>query len=81
MRMSSAPHEPFRAKGNDLIFLARRFPDLNPVGMAVSKLKTLIRKPAARSCQALRKKVGAACCRFQPQQCRNCFTAAGCGIR
>jgi len=69
----------FRAKGNDLIFLAPCSPDLNPIGMAVSKLKTLIRKAVARTCQALWKKVGAVCDLFQPQQCRNCFTAAGCG--
>ena len=69
----------FRAKDNDLIFLAPCSPDLNPIGMAVSKLKTLIRKAVARTCQALWKKVGAVCDLFQPQQCRNCFTAAGCG--
>ena len=46
-----------RAEGNDLIFPAPCSPDLNPVGMTVSKLKTLIRKAAARTCQALRKKL------------------------
>ena len=41
------------AQGNDLIFLPPYSPDLNPIEMAFSKLKTLIRKAAARTCQAL----------------------------
>jgi len=68
-----------RAQGNDLIFLPPCSPDLNPIGMAFSKLKTLIRKAAARTCQALWKKVGAVCDLFQAQECRNYFAAAGYG--
>ena len=68
-----------RAQGNDLIFLPPCSPDLNPVEMAFPKLKTLIRKAAARTCQALSKKVGAVCDLFQAQECRNDFAAAGYG--
>ena len=50
-----------RAQGNDLIFLPPCSPDLNPIGMAFSKLKTLIRKAAARTCQALWAQVGKVC--------------------
>jgi len=68
-----------RAQGNDLIFLPPYSPDLNPIEMAFSKLKTLIRKAAARTNQALCRQVGAVCALFQPHECRNYFIAAGYG--
>ena len=68
-----------RAQGNDLIFLPPYSPDLNPIEMAFSKLKTLIRKAAARPYEALGKCVGAVCDLFQPQECKNYFKAAGYG--
>ena len=66
-----------RSQGNDLIFLPPYSPDLNPIEMAFSKLKTLIRKAAARTYEALWKQVGEVCDLFQPQECRNYFAAAG----
>ena len=69
-----------QAQGNDLIFLPPYSPDLNPIEMAFSKLKTLIRKAAARTYQALWKQVGAVCDLFRPQECRNYFFAAGYGL-
>lgn len=48
--------------------------------MAFSKLKTLIRKAAARTYDALWKQVGTVCDLFLPQECRNCFRAAGYGL-
>ena len=48
--------------------------------MAFSKRKTLIRKAAARTYQALWKQVGAVCDRFHPQECRNDVIAAGYAI-
>jgi len=71
--------ELLRAQGNDLIFLPPYSPDLNPIEMAFSKLKTLIRKAAARTYQALWRQVGAVCDLFQPDECRNYFFAAGYG--
>ena len=68
-----------RAHGCDLIFLPPYSPDLNPIEMAFSKLKTLIRKAAARTYHALWKQVGAVCELFQPHECRNYFKAAGYG--
>ena len=68
-----------RAQGNELIFLPPYSPDLNPLEMALSKLKTLIRKAAARTYQALWQQVGAVCHLFQPQECRNYSIAAGYG--
>ena len=68
-----------RAQGNDLIFRPPYSPDLNPIEMAFSKLKTMIRKAAVRTYQALWKKVGEVCDLFQPQECKNYFKAAGYG--
>ena len=69
-----------RAQGNDLIFLPPYSPDLNPIEMAFSKLKTLIRKAAARTYQALWTCVGAVCDLFPSQECTNYFKAAGYGL-
>jgi transposase len=71
--------ELLRAQGNDQIFLPPYSPDLNSIEMAFSKLKTLIRKAAARTYQALWRQVGAVCDLFHPQECRNHFIAAGYG--
>ena len=77
-----------RAQGNDLIFLPPYSPDpgsspgqaLNPIEMAFSKLKTLLRKAAARTYQALWTCVGAVCDLFPSQECTNYFKAAGYGL-
>ena len=71
--------ELLRAKGCDLIFLPPYSPDLNPIEMAFSKLKTMIRKAAARTYQDLWNTVGRVCDLFPSQQCSNYFYAAGYG--
>ena len=72
--------ELLRAQGNDLIFLPPYSPDLNPIEMAFSKLKTLIRKAATRTYDALWRTVGAVCDLFKPHECMNYFKAAGYGL-
>jgi transposase len=58
----------------------RAFTRANGVhALIFSRLRTLIRKAAARTCHALWKQVGAACDLFPPTECRNCFMAAGYG--
>lgn len=52
-------------------------PDLNPIEMAFAKLKTLIRKAAARSYQTLWQAVGHVCDLFTEEECYNYFKAAG----
>ena len=52
-------------------------PDLNPIEMAFSKLKALIRKAAARTYDDLWKAVGTVCSLFTPDECYNFFRAAG----
>lgn len=71
--------ELLRAQGNDLIFLPPYSPDLNPIEMAFSKLKTMMRKAATRTYDALWQTVGAVCGLFQPHECKNYFKAAGYG--
>lgn len=59
------------------LFLPKYSPDLNPIEMAFSKLKALIRKNAARSYEELWKAVGHICSLFTPVECYNFFKAAG----
>jgi transposase len=67
------------AKGCQIIFLPPYSPDLNPIEMAFSKLKTLLRKAAARTCQDLWKQIGRACDLFTSQECASYFRAEGYG--
>jgi len=59
------------------LFLPKYSPDLNPIEMAFSKLKALIRKAAARTYDDLWRAVGNVCSLFNPQECKNFFAAAG----
>ena len=64
-------------QGAWFLFLPRYSPDLNPIEMAFSKLKTLLRKAAARTYEALWKAAGDICNLFSPQECWNYLKAAG----
>ncbi|MGQ3215792.1 IS630 family transposase [Shinella sp.] len=66
-----------KAKGAWLLFLPPYSPGLNPIEMAFSKLKTLLRKRAARSFDAITLALGEICDRFAVSECRNYFKAAG----
>ena len=59
------------------LFLPKYSPDLNPIEMAFSKLKALIRKVAARTHDELWQAVGNICSLFTPHECYNFFAAAG----
>jgi len=61
------------------LFLPPYSPDLNPIEMAFSKLKALVRKAAARTHDDLWRVAGQACDLFSPNECRNYLTAAGYG--
>lgn len=58
-------------RGAWLLFLPPYSPGLNPIEMAFSKLKALLRKKAARTFDALCE----ICNLFDPIQCRNFFSA------
>ncbi len=63
--------------GAELMFLPPYSPDFNPIEMAFSKLKALLRARAERTVGALWDTVGALLPAFTPSQCASFFTAAG----
>ncbi len=65
------------AAGASLVFLPPYSPDFNPIEMAFSKLKALMRKAAERTRDGLWDAVANAIDAFPPQECKNYFTAAG----
>lgn len=66
-----------KQRGAWLLFLPAYSPDLNPIEMAFSKLKTLLRKRAARSFDAITKALGEIVGLFSIDECLNFFRAAG----
>jgi transposase len=64
-------------RGARLRYLPPYSPDFNPIEMAFSKLKSILRKAAARIVEDLWEAIGSALQNFTPQQCRNYFAAAG----
>ncbi len=67
-----------KERGAWILFLPRYSPDLNPIEMAFSKLKSLLRKAKARTYEDLWKALGQVCDLFTPQECWNYFKATGC---
>jgi transposase len=66
-----------RAAGARLFFLPPYSPDLNPIEMMFSKLKTLIRKADERSVEATWKRVGEVLKAFTPNECAAYLRHAG----
>ncbi len=52
-------------------------PDVNPIANAFAKLKTLLRKAAARAVDHLWRVIGDRPDAFTPAECANYFVAAG----
>jgi transposase len=65
------------AAGATLLYLPPYSPDFNPIEMAFSKLKALLRKAAARTKDELWDAVANAIDTFTPSECENYFAAAG----
>ncbi len=65
------------AAGAELRFLPPYSPDFNPIEMAFSKLKALLKKAAARTLKDLFEAIVNGIDTFTPQECRNYFNAAG----
>ena len=63
--------------GASLRFLPPYSPDFNPIENAFSKLKTFLRKVAARTVDDLWNAIGQAIDTFTPSECQNYFAAAG----
>lgn len=66
-----------RSRGARLLFLPQYSPDLNPIEMALSKLKAHLRAASARTFEALVAAIGNICDLFPPEECQNYFEAAG----
>jgi transposase len=65
------------ASGATMLLLPPYSPDFNPIEMAFSKLKALIRKAAPRTIPELWDTLAAALEAFSPAECKNYFAAAG----
>lgn len=73
----SGVREAIETAGASLLYLPPYSPDFNPIEMAFSKFKALIRKAAARTVTDLWHAIGQAFWAFTPQECQNYFAAAG----
>ena len=69
--------EAIEKAGAQLLYLPPYSPDFNPIEMAFSKLKALLRKAAARTIPELWSAIAKAIDAFTPEQCQNYFAAAG----
>jgi transposase len=69
--------EAIEAAGGTPLLLPPYSPDLNPIEMAFSKLKRLLRKAAARTVEALWEVIGRLLDHFSPQECANYIRHAG----
>ena len=69
--------EAIERTGAELRFLPPYSPDFNPIEMAFSKLKALLRGRGERTMDALWKSVGQLLPAFKPTECANYFAAAG----
>jgi transposase len=65
------------AAGARLLYLPPYSPDFNPIEMAFSKLKALLRKASERTIDDLWKRIGKLIDTFQPIECANFFSHAG----
>lgn len=73
----SGVREAIERTGALLLFLPPYSPDFNPIEMAFSKLKALLRKAAARTVDDLWSTVAQCLDAFKSHECRNYFAAAG----
>lgn len=73
----SGVEEAVTATGASLLTLPPYSPDLNPIEQVFAKLKTLLRKAATRTREALHITIAALLERFRPDECRNYITNSG----
>lgn len=71
--------EVIEASGATLRYLPRYSPDLDPIELPFSKLKTLLRKAAERSVLRLQRRIASLIPSFSPRECANYFSHAGYG--
>ncbi|HYA79988.1 MAG TPA: transposase, partial [Methylocystis sp.] len=66
-----------RAVGAHLVFLPKYSPDLNPIEQVFAKLKTLLRKAAARSIDAVADAIASILASYSGEECANHLANAG----
>ena len=71
--------EAIEAMGAQLRYLPPYSPDFNPIEQAFAKLKTLLRKAAERTVDALWNRIGELLDAFTPNECANYLVNAGYG--
>ena len=69
--------EAIESMGATLRYLPPYSPDLNPIEKMFSKLKSLLRKAAARTVDALWNEIGKLLDAFSPDECKNYFASSG----
>lgn len=69
--------EAIEARGASLLYLPPYSPDLNPIELAFSKLKRLLRSTAARTVDALWTAIGRLLGAFEPGECARYFRHCG----
>jgi len=69
--------EAIEAAGAHLLYLPPYSPDFNPIEMAFSKIKALLRKAAARTVDELQAVIAATLDAVTPAECYNYFKTAG----
>ena len=72
-----AVRKAIRQAGAHLLFLPPYSSDLNPIEQVFAKLKTLLRKAAERSVDAVWKRIGHLLDRFPPAECANYLRNSG----
>lgn len=73
----TAVRQAIEAVGAQMHFLPPYSPDFNPIEMAFSKLKSFLKKTAARTKEDLWNAIGQGIDTFTPTECVNYFAAAG----
>ena len=63
--------------GATLLYLPPYSPDFNPIELAFSKLKAILRKAAARTIHEIWQAIAQSLDAFSPDECKNYFAAAG----
>ena len=74
---SEAVRKAVRAAGARILFLPPYSPDLNSIEQVFAKLKTLLRKAAARSVEATWRRIGSLLDAFSPHECANYLRNSG----
>ena len=73
----SGVKQAIEAAGATLLYLPPYSPDFNPIEMAFSKPKAILRQAAARTIDDLSDVIAQSLDEFTPTQCQNYFAAAG----